>query len=727
MSYPSLRIGAVALMMLVCAGRSSAQSFGVTPTLTVSSNRVAPAGLLTVTLTVTNSGSGTSVPIIAGIVDTYAAGVVQISTSGGLQVLGPGNCDLGDDCFAPFTGFHTSLADGGVAVLSLTLRVARPAGAVFTLTGAVAPDPIPAGGIKRTSVQITVAGSGVPSLAPSRLIEGALMPAGIDPFAANTVVFDPTNRLHVAAGADLLANVVATMTESGLPVGNPFPVAFAPGVMPQPSVADIDVAYSGDLAATAPNGGVMAAWSEAVQIRTQTLSGLTIGLPRNYVGNGRSPRIVYSPTSREFLVVWVDFVSDWRLWARRVGLDGQPVGSIIDLTDASESQAHQFDLTWNPITNEYAVFYVHFTPLPRLRRSVEFARIGADGTILTKTQVTPAVRAEQLSAAVNSRTGEYILLWWDIDGTFAAEVNASGRVVSLGSIADSSFFAGEYASLAFNPASGTFLTTGSGGSRLRLRELNQYGAPLSAPTLSAQLIDGVISSPPAVSDWRVFGHFSPPNNATAFNFASETIGTLSASGGSETRLGGCVTPDPFVAFGGSVCFDGGWLPPGVPAPGTTITYVGGCSTPDPFLALGGGRCVDGGWFPPSAPSPTPTPTPTPTSGGCATPDPFVALGGGTCVNGGWYPPGMGAPVPTPPPPPVPGGCITPDPFVALGEGTCVNGGWYPPGMDAPMATPPPPPVPGGCITPDPFVALGGGRCINGGWYPPGMDSSVTAR
>jgi len=246
MSYPGLRIGAVALMMLVCAGRSSAQSFGVTPTLTVSSNRVAPAGLLTVTLTVTNSGSGTSVPMIAGIMDTYAAEVVQISTSAGLQVLGPGNCDLGNDCGAPFTGFHTSLADGGVAVLSLTLRVARPAGAVCTVTGAVAPDPIPAGGIKTTSVQITVAGSGVPSLAPSRLIEGALTPAGIDPFGANTVVFDPTNRLHVAAGADLLANVVATMNESGLPVGSPFPVAFAPGVMPMPRVDDIDVAYSVD-------------------------------------------------------------------------------------------------------------------------------------------------------------------------------------------------------------------------------------------------------------------------------------------------------------------------------------------------------------------------------------------------------------------------------------------------------------------------------------------------
>ena len=217
-------------------------------------------------------------------------------------------------------------------------------------------------------------------------------------------------------------------------------------------------------------------------------------------------------------------------------------------------------------------FYVQYNPPPWWRPSVDFARIAANGTILTKTQVTPAVRAEQLSAAINSRTGEYILLWWDIDGTFAAEVSASGRVVSLGRIADSSSFAGDYASLAFNPASGTFLTAGvSGGSRLLLRELNQYGAPLSAPTLSRQLVDGVISVPPAVSDWRV------------------------------PTPGGCTTPDPFVALGGGTCVNGGWYPPGMGAPVPTPPpppVPGGCITPDPFVALGGGRCINGGWYPP---------------------------------------------------------------------------------------------------------------------------------
>jgi hypothetical protein len=590
---------------------------------------------------------------------------------------------------------------------------------VFTIVGAVAPDPVPAGGIERTSRQITVAGSGVPSSAPSRLVEGSLIPTGIDPFEANTVVFDPTSRLHVAAGADRLANLVATIDEAGLPFVSPFLVAAAPGVMPLPKIADIDVAYSAELAPTAPRGAVMVAWSEGQQIYAQTLSGLTMGSARNHVGNGDSPRVVYSQASREFLIAWIDFgVSTYRHLMRRVALNGQPVGPIIELADTSESQAQQFDLTWNPLTNEYGVFYVHS---PFLRSTLDFARIAADGTILTKTEVARALRADQLSVAVNSRTGEYILLWWDIDGTFAAEMSASGRVISLGRI-DTSPVAVDYTSLAFNPVSGTFLTTGrSITGRLQLRELNQYGAPLSAPTKSSQLISGVISSPPAVSDWRVFGQFNPAGNSNVFNFGSETIGTSSSAGGSQARLGGCVLPDPFIAFGGGVCYDGGWLPPGVPAPGTTVKYSGSCLTPDPFTALGGGSCVNGGWFPPGLFPPSGAPPespPTPGPGGCLTPDPFVALGGGTCVLGGWYPPSATAP---PPPPPVSGGCTTPDPFVALGGGTCVNGGWYPPSV----AAPPPPPVPGGCITPDPFVALGGGTCVNGGWYPPGSTSTST--
>ncbi len=165
---------------------------------------------------------------------------------------------------------------------------------------------------------------------------------------------------------------------------------------------------------------------------------------------------------------------------------------------------------------------------------------------------------------------------------------------------------------------------------------------------------------------------------------------------------------------------------------TPAPNVGGCTTPDPFVAFGGGTCVNGGWFPPSAPSPTPSPTPAPQAGGCLTPDPFVALGGGVCFNGGWFPPSAPpapspspSPTPTPTPTPQAGGCLTPDPFVAFGGGVCFNGGWFPPTVPpAPTPTPTPMPTPtpsGACLTPDPFVGIPGlhGVCFNGGWYPVG--------
>jgi hypothetical protein len=197
--------------------------------------------------------------------------------------------------------------------------------------------------------------------------------------------------------------------------------------------------------------------------------------------------------------------------------------------------------------------------------------------------------------------------------------------------------------------------------------------------------------------------------------------------------------------------------PGAPAPGPTpvptpspspspapapapAPSTGGCTTPDPFVALGGGTCYQGNWLPPGMPipgSPAPAPAPAPVSSGrCATPDPFVVLGGGTCYQGNWLPPGMpipGAPTAAPAPAPAPSTttirCATPDPFVALGGGRCYQGNWLPPGMPipgSPTTAPAPPmaPLPGGCTTPDPFVVLGGGRCYQGNWLPPGMPIPV---
>ncbi len=88
------------------------------------------------------------------------------------------------------------------------------------------------------------------------------------------------------------------------------------------------------------------------------------------------------------------------------------------------------------------------------------------------------------------------------------------------------------------------------------------------------------------------------------------LAAVTATAQTSTRAtgGACTTPDPFVAMGGGTCYNGGWLPPGMPVPTNTVPAAsgaagaagsyGGCTTPDPFVAMGGGTCYNGGWLPP---------------------------------------------------------------------------------------------------------------------------------
>ncbi len=133
-----------------------------------------------------------------------------------------------------------------------------------------------------------------------------------------------------------------------------------------------------------------------------------------------------------------------------------------------------------------------------------------------------------------------------------------------------------------------------------------------------------VASRPTAAEWIVAA--GPDINTV--------LGTRTRFGGSDQTLAGCVTVDPFTALAGGTCYNGGWLPPGIPVPAPPTIVPGGCVAPDPFVILGGGTCVNGGWLPPGIPPPPP-----PVPGGCTTPDPFVAIGGGVCFNGGWRPRG----------------------------------------------------------------------------------------
>ena len=506
-------------------------------------------------------------------------------------------------------------------------------------------------------------------------------------------------------------------------------------------------------------GGFLVTWSEPLTpgsfARIVSYPNRLVTPPRALSTDYGLREVSYSPASQMFLAAWENAAPDSAFF-RRVALDAATIGDPIPLAAGNAGRPW---IIWNSITavawhatsNEFGVLYAVQEASVWF---VRLARVSTAGDILDR-HTLAQMSAEPIAAALqySPLTGNYIALWAGpaAGAITGAEVSGAGDVISTGPI-PRTLVAGENGmALAYSGGSGTFLllgygAIGAGVAQVKGLELNKHGAPHSA------VIDATAF--PLTTNYfapRAAGRSDAPEwlvTAGAPDRYTQVVSSSSLFGGSDLRLGGCSTPDPFVALGGGTCYDGNWLPPGMappaplgatPPPTPPPPAPTGCATPDPFTALGGGTCYDGNWLPPGiappappAPPDTTPPPPTPlppASTGCATPDPFTVLGGGTCYDGNWLPPGIpppASPGTTPPPAPPPSaatGCVTPDPFTALGGGTCYNGNWLPPGMPppgAPEPPSPPPSTPDGCVTPDPFVSLGGGSCVNGGWLPPGM-------
>jgi hypothetical protein len=149
------------------------------------------------------------------------------------------------------------------------------------------------------------------------------------------------------------------------------------------------------------------------------------------------------------------------------------------------------------------------------------------------------------------------------------------------------------------------------------------------PTSGGTSTGGCTTGSPGTGWVCVNGGWLPPGSGGSTSGGCTTgspgTGWVCVNGGwlppgsGGTTSGGCTTGSPGTGW---VCVNGGWLPPGT----TTNLSSSTCSTPDPFAAFGGGTCTNGGWT-----------FGTVSSGGCTTPDPFTAMGGGICSNGGWVP------------------------------------------------------------------------------------------
>jgi len=576
------------------------------------------------------------------------------------------------------------------------------------------------------------------------------------PVRGSDAAYDPVNNVYLVVGAHGVVRGVF-VNSAGSPVSAPFQISGGAGFAQFPRAL-----YSPHVNNGA--GGFLVTWHQG---DGANLVNTRIVAYPNHVVTAQYPipsaptwwesgaAIAYSPSSRVFLVVWRD--AAYVVTGVRIGLNGQAIGAPFAISaQVPGDGARDPNVAWNPHTNEFGVVYTGWNASGA---TTAFARVGAGGGVLSRNvfNVGPATYITDI--AFNTTTGRYLAAWSQF-GTYGAEIDASGNVVTKGLLSSTT---GTYDGLgvAYNATSGTFLLVGHGPSfDVWAAELNSRGARTSAD-VSVTSAGGPIGSfyPRAAArsnarEWAIpFSHnFSMLRDqvVSTSSTGGGPAGSLGAASGGGTTTpppppppsGGCTTPDPFASIGGGTCVNGGWVPSGTsggstggcttPSPGTGWTCVnggwvpptssgssGGCTTPDPFTAMGGGTCVNGGWIPGGSGSGGST-------GGCTTPSPGT---GWTCVNGGWLPPSGGSGGST-------GGCTTPDPFTAIGGGTCVNGGWIP-GSSGGCTTPPPgtgwtcvnggwlPPSTGGsgggstggCTTPDPFAAMGGGTCVNGGWIP----------
>lgn len=261
-----------------------------------------------------------------------------------------------------------------------------------------------------------------------------------------------------------------------------------------------------------------------------------------------------------------------------------------------------------------------------------------------------------------------------------------------------------YRGTALGPAfGGRYFYADFGAGRLWSAFLNVD--PLTSEATAAAIIEHTaeLGGPSAVGNISAFGIDARREMYLVSYGFGQVLRVLPSAGGSPAST--CLTADPFVAIGGGVCVNGGWVPVGHPLvpggatpPGTggSSGGSGGASSCVTIMPAPDWVCVVDGWLPPD--------------------HPLVLAGGGAGVGSG-APSAGGADT---------GSCTIPDPFAAIGGGACIGGGWVP--GNHPLAGAASPPASGGasggsgsasaaCMIPDPFVAIGGGVCVNGGWVP----------
>lgn len=366
-------------------------------------------------------------------------------------------------------------------------------------------------------------------------------------------------------------------------------------------VVSSTVAYSPDVTDVHGVGGMLIIWQTSAELVACRVSSVTIARvltlqsttpPCNdraavigLVSTDRPHRIAYLASARQWLVLVPDEAAH-RLVFRRLS----PSGDLIGDPGTIDTACADFDVTANPALNQWAVAAWSCRQEPDALRLISVAADGAivgDRVLATTTtsalqpsccqsgryaQYTDPNHDGSVAIGFSPTTGNYIVVYGAASpGVEIAEVAPGGSVLSRERLDTFATDRGMF-TLSYNAVSRTFLLLGAykdsvGQGQAKGFELNRHGAVLGAgpawPLANPSEIIGFGAAPRsdqpqwfALAVSRVTFYVG----LVAFEGRAALLGGSTSAQGSDARLGGCSTSDPFTAIGGGACIGGGWSP-----------------------------------------------------------------------------------------------------------------------------------------------------------------------
>ena len=304
---------------------------------------------------------------------------------------------------------------------------------------------------------------------------------GASPVRGSAAAYDPVNNVYLVVGTTAGNNftpLFGVFTDaSGNPLGPAFEIKNGGEMSHFPRVT-----YSPDVSnLNGGTGGFLVTWHGGLfqlSVRTRIVAypnrvAPTQGAISSSTWQESGPGSAYSTTSKKFFVTWQ--ASNFSVWGSFVGLDGNPIGNPINVSNVSNGGARDPSVAWNSATNEFGVL---FTGWGSNGATTTFAVVDASGTVTRRNVFNFAAATYITDLTYNPTTGRYIGVW-NQGGTYSAEFAANGDVVAQRLMSSTT---GTYdgLSVSYNAISGSCLAVGQGPSfNIWAAELNGNGVRTS--------------------------------------------------------------------------------------------------------------------------------------------------------------------------------------------------------------------------------------------------------